>query len=90
VFDPDDLERTARRAGARDVRVVTEELTAAMLGWPVRTFEAAVPPGKLGWGWAMFAYRAWQRLSWLDRRVLSRVVPRSWFYNALVTGTRAA
>ena len=90
VFDPDDLERTARRAGAREVRVVTEELTAAMLGWPVRTFEAAVPPGKLGWGWAMFAYRAWQRLSWLDRRVLSRVVPRAWFYNALVTGTRAA
>ncbi len=61
-----------------------------MLGWPVRTFEAAVPPGKLGMGWAMFAYRSWQRLSWLDQNVLSRVVPRAWFYNALVTGTRAA
>ncbi|GAA5138851.1 class I SAM-dependent methyltransferase [Pseudonocardia adelaidensis] len=88
VFDPAELEDTARRAGARDVRVVTEELTAAMLGWPVRTFEAAVPPGKLGWGWAMFAYRSWQRLSWLDANVLARVVPRGWFYNALVTGTR--
>jgi SAM-dependent methyltransferase len=88
VFDPTDLEDTARRAGARDVRVVTEEFTAAMLGWPVRTFEAAVPPGRLGMGWAMFAYRGWQRLSWLDRRVLSRVVPRSWFYNALVTAVR--
>jgi SAM-dependent methyltransferase len=88
VFDPAELEATARRAGARDAQVVTEEFTAAMLGWPVRTFEAAVPPGKLGWGWAMFAYRSWQRLSWLDTNVLARVVPRAWFYNALVTGTR--
>jgi len=38
----------------------------------------------------MFAYRSWQRLSWLDRTVLARVVPRGWFYNALVTGTKAA
>jgi SAM-dependent methyltransferase len=89
VFDPAELEVTARRAGAHDVRVVTEELTAAMLGWPVRTFEAAVPPGRLGWGWAMFAYRSWQRLSWLDANVLARVVPRAWFYNALLTGTKA-
>ncbi|MEJ3657068.1 class I SAM-dependent methyltransferase [Actinomycetes bacterium KLBMP 9759] len=88
VFDPAELESTARRAGAQDVRVATEEFTAAMLGWPVRTFEAAVPPGKLGWGWAMFAYRSWQRLSWLDDTVLSRFVPRGWFYNALVTGTK--
>jgi hypothetical protein len=56
VFDPAEQEATARRAGARDAPVVTEEFTAAMLGWPVRAFEAAVPPGKLGWGWAMFAY----------------------------------
>ena len=47
-----------------------------MLGWPVRTFEAAVPPDKLGLGWAMFAYRSWLRLSWLDEHVLARVVPR--------------
>jgi SAM-dependent methyltransferase len=87
TFDPAALEETARRAGAFDVRVVTEEFTAAMLGWPVRTFEAAVPPGKLGMGWAMFAYRSWQRLSWLDRR-LSGIVPRAWFYNALVTGVK--
>ena len=72
------------------MRVVTEELTAAMLGWPVRTFEAAVPPDKLGFGWAMFAYRSWLRLSWLDEHVLARVVPRAWFYNALITGTRPA
>jgi Methylase involved in ubiquinone/menaquinone biosynthesis len=88
VFDPAELERTARAAGATDARVVTEEFTAAMLGWPVRTFEAAVPPGKLGIRWAMFAYRSWQRLSWVDRHLLDRVVPRAWFYNALVTGTK--
>ncbi len=88
VFDPAELERVAAAAGARGVRVVTEEFTAAMLGWPVRTFEAAVPPGKLGMRWAMFAYHGWQRLSWLDQRVLSRVVPRAWFYNALITGTK--
>jgi ubiquinone/menaquinone biosynthesis C-methylase UbiE len=87
TFDPTELERMAERAGAREARVVTEELTAAMLGWPLRTFEAAVPPGKLGWNWAMFAYRSWQRLSKVDE-VLSHVVPRQWFYNALVTGVK--
>lgn len=90
VFDPDRLERYAHAAGAVDVRVVTEELTAAVFGWPVRTFEAAVPPEKLGMGWATFAYRTWQRLSWLDEHLFSRVVPRSLFYNALVTGVRPA
>ena len=90
TFDPAELEALARGAGAADVRVVTEELSAAMLGWPVRTFEAAVPPDKLGFGWAMFAYRSWLRLSWLDEHVLARVVPRAWFYNALITGTRPA
>jgi len=88
TFDPAELEALARGAGAADVRVVTEEFTAAMLGWPVRTFEAAVPPGRLGMRWAMFAYHGWLRLSWLDAHVLARVVPRGWFYNAVVTGTR--
>jgi ubiquinone/menaquinone biosynthesis C-methylase UbiE len=90
TFDPGDLERIARQAGARDVRAVTEELSAALLGWPVRTFEAAVPREKLGFGWAMFAYHAWQRLSWLDENVLARVVPRELFYNVLITGTKPA
>jgi SAM-dependent methyltransferase len=90
TFDPAGLEALARGAGAADVRVVTEELSAAMLGWPVRTFEAAVPADKLGFGWATFAYRSWLRLSWLDEHVLARVVPRAWFYNAVITGTRPA
>jgi SAM-dependent methyltransferase len=89
TFDPAELERMARKAGARNVRATTEELAAALFGWPVRTFEAAVPKGKLGFGWAMFAYHAWQRLSWLDEQVLSKVVPRELFYNVLITGTKA-
>lgn len=88
TFDPVALEGIARGAGAAEVRVVTEEFAAAMLGWPVRTFEAAMPPGRLGLRWAMFAYHGWLRLSWLDEHVLRRVVPRKWFYNAVVTGTR--
>jgi ubiquinone/menaquinone biosynthesis C-methylase UbiE len=88
TFPPGDLERLALRAGAVDVRVATEELTAAWFGWPVRTFECAVAEGRLGWRWAMFAYRTWQRLSELDAHVLARVVPRGLFYNALVTGRK--
>jgi ubiquinone/menaquinone biosynthesis C-methylase UbiE len=87
TFDPRELAATALRAGAVDVRTTTEELTAALFGWPVRTFEAAVNPERLGWGWAMFAYRSWQRLSAVDR-VLGRVLPQQLFYNVLVTGTR--
>src|SRR5215210_4153108 len=67
TFDPRELAATALRAGAVDVRTATEELTAAFFGWPVRTFEAAVDPDRLGWGWATFAYSAWLRLSALDR-----------------------
>jgi ubiquinone/menaquinone biosynthesis C-methylase UbiE len=88
TFAPADLRRLATAAGAVDVDVRTEELTAAWFGWPVRTFESAVPPGRLGWGWAMFAYRTWQRLSALDEAVLARVVPAGLFYNALVTGVK--
>jgi ubiquinone/menaquinone biosynthesis C-methylase UbiE len=88
TFDPAELERTARAAGARNVKAVTEELSAALFGWPVRTFEAAVPREKLGLGWAMFAYKGWQRLSWLDENLLSKVMPRELFYNVLVTGTK--
>ena len=87
TFDPRALAATALRAGAVDVRTTTEELTAAFLGWPVRTFEAAVNPERLGMGWAMFAYRSWQRLSAVDR-VLARALPQRLFYNVLLTGRR--
>ncbi len=88
TFDPGDLVRICLRAGAIDISTVTEELTASWFGWPVRTFEAAVKPGALGWSWATFAYRGWRRLTWLDENVLDRVVPDAFFYNVCVTGTK--
>ena len=69
-------------------RPPAEEFTAAMLGWPVRTFESTVPPGKLGWGWAKFAFNSWTTLSWVDANVWRRVVPKGWFYNVMVTGVK--
>ena len=41
TFNPSALARLAVRAGAADVHMVTEELTASWFGWPVRTFESA-------------------------------------------------
>ena len=90
TFDPGRLAALCLRAGAVDVRTVTEELTASWFGWPVRTVEAAVKPGSLGWTWAMFAYKGWLRLSWLDENVLTHVVPDGLFYNVCVTGTKPA
>jgi len=88
TFEPERLAAACMRAGAVDVATNTEELTAAWFGWPVRTFEAAVAPEALGWGWATFAYRTWQRLNAVDRAVWSRFVPAGLFYNVCVTGVR--
>jgi len=85
TFPPAELAATARRAGASDVHVTTNELLAAWFGWPVRTFECAVPKGRLGMRWANFAMKGWTRLSAVDR-VLERAVPKGWFYNAEITG----
>jgi ubiquinone/menaquinone biosynthesis C-methylase UbiE len=85
TFDPDTLARTALRAGAVDVHTVTEELLAAWVGWPIRTFEAAVPEHKLGFGWRMFAYRSWQQLSKADK-LLAKFVPDELYYNVSITG----
>jgi ubiquinone/menaquinone biosynthesis C-methylase UbiE len=89
TFDPAELRSMAQAAGATQVQTRTDELTAAWFGWPVRTFEAAVPKDRLGFGWAMFAYKNWQRLHALDSAVLSRVVPAALFYNVEITGTKA-
>ncbi len=88
TFDPAELGRTAVRAGAVDVRTVTEELAASWFGWPMRTFEYAVNSERLGWRWALFAYKGWLTLSALDEKVLARVVPAELFYNVCVTGTK--
>jgi ubiquinone/menaquinone biosynthesis C-methylase UbiE len=87
TFDPAALERTVLRAGGVDVRTATEELTASWFGWPVRTFEAAVPEDKLGPRWRMFAYKSWVRLSALDK-ALTPVVPKGLYYNVSVTATK--
>ncbi|MGI8679451.1 MAG: class I SAM-dependent methyltransferase [Jatrophihabitans sp.] len=87
TFDPAALEAVGRRAGAVDVWVVTSELLASWFGWPVRTFECAVPKEKLGMRWAVFALKGWQRLSGFDRR-LEAIIPRGLFYNAEITGTK--
>jgi SAM-dependent methyltransferase len=88
TFDPSDLERKALGAGAVDVRAVTEEFSAALAGWPIRTFEAALPQEKLTVAWRLFAYRLWLRLSALDKKILAKVVPRELFYNVMITGVK--
>jgi ubiquinone/menaquinone biosynthesis C-methylase UbiE len=89
TFDPDTLARLVCRAGGVEVSTVTAELLAAWWGWPVRTFEAAVPDARLGMRWRMFAYRAWLALSRVDR-LLDRVVPDELFYNVSVTARKPA
>jgi hypothetical protein len=88
TFEPKDLERMATNAGAVQVHTASEEFTAAMFGWPVRTFEATVPPGRLGWNWAKFAFGGWKALSWVDANVWRHVAPKGWFYNVMVTGVK--
>ncbi|HZG95127.1 MAG TPA: class I SAM-dependent methyltransferase [Mycobacteriales bacterium] len=87
TFAPADLRGVAVRAGAIDVDVATEELTAAWFGWPVRTLECALAPDRLGVRWAYFAFNSWKRLMAVDG-LAARVVPQALFYNALVTGVR--
>jgi ubiquinone/menaquinone biosynthesis C-methylase UbiE len=87
TFPPAELAGMARSAGAADVTVKTNELTAAWFGWPIRTFECAVPKGKLGMRWANFAMKSWLRLSAIDR-LLEHVVPKGLFYNAEITGVK--
>jgi SAM-dependent methyltransferase len=88
AFDPAGLERIALGAGAVDVRAVPEELSAELFGRPARVFESAVPDDRLGTGWATFAGRTWHRLSWVDRTLLSKVLPRDLFHHVLVTGAK--
>lgn len=87
TFVPGELRRTALRAGAVDVEIRCEELTAAWFGWPVRTVEHAVPRERLGMRWANFAIKGWQRLSAVDK-ALTGIVPKGLYYNVELTGVR--
>ncbi|MGH3958565.1 class I SAM-dependent methyltransferase [Mycobacterium sp.] len=88
TFAPADLAQMAVNAGAADVQTTTVEFTGAMLGWPLRTFEYAVPPGRLGRNWAKFAFTSWKTLTWVDENLWRRVVPKGWFYNVMITGVK--
>ena len=88
TFEPADLRALATSAGAVDVEVKTEELTASWLGWPVRTLEAALRPERIPVAFRWFAYKGWVRLSILDAKVMTHIVPKAYFYNALVTGVK--
>jgi SAM-dependent methyltransferase len=88
TFPPRSVERMARGAGFTDIRVVTEDLSAAWFGWSVRTIEGSAVPGRLGARWAHWAYRNYLRLQRLDEAVLSRVVPRDLFYNVILHARR--
>lgn len=90
TFVPSDVEDIATRVGLRDVRVVTEDLTASWFGWIIRTIEGSVADGKLPTGWYFFAYRNYLRLQRLDEAVLSRFVPRDLFYNVVLHGRKPA
>lgn len=88
IFTPEELERLANQAGFTAVRSETEELTANWFGWVARTVEAMVGQERLGAKYPWFAYRTWQRLSVLDEKVMSKLVPKNLFYNAIVTGVK--
>jgi ubiquinone/menaquinone biosynthesis C-methylase UbiE len=90
TFEPGALARVAAEAGLARVRVETEELTASLFGWAVRTIEAQARPGLLDARWAWFAYRSWRRLYRFDQRYLYRVVPSRAFYNLLLHAERPA
>ena len=70
------------------MRVETEELVSSIVGWAVRTIEALVPPEHRGRRWATFAYRTYLALYSVDQRLLSEVVPKRFFYNALIYGQK--
>lgn len=88
IFSPEDLERLARDAGFGEVRTETEELTANWFGWTTRTVEAMVGEDRLPARYPWYAYRVWSKLFAFDDRVLSRIVPKGVFYNAILTGVK--
>lgn len=87
-FEPARIAAMAQDAGLVNVRYVTEELLSSVFGWFAKTVEGRAPEGVLGARWAWFAYRNYLRLSWIDDKVLSRVLPVRWFYNIVLAGEK--
>ena len=90
TFRPDEVERMATIAGFEDVHLVTEELLANWWGWSIRTIEGAARPGTFGTQWALMAFNGYRLLTAVDEAVLQRVVPRSLFYNLIVSARKPA
>jgi ubiquinone/menaquinone biosynthesis C-methylase UbiE len=88
TFAPAELSALAVRAGFEGVRVETEELLSSLVGWAVRTAEAELNPDLFGRRWAEAAYRVYRGLYRFDRAVLYPLLPRSIFYNVLISGRK--
>jgi SAM-dependent methyltransferase len=90
-ISPGMVDAARRNARGLGFEIAGEVADAESLPFADETFDIvvghAVNPDRLGWGWAMFAYKSWLRLSAADR-VLARVVPRELFYNVSVTAVR--
>jgi ubiquinone/menaquinone biosynthesis C-methylase UbiE len=87
TFVPAQVESLARGLGFVRVRVETEELVSSVFGWAVRTLEAEVRRGLLGYRWSTFAYRGWRSLYAVDR-LLYGLVSKDRFYNLLLYGEK--
>ena len=88
IFTPDELASLATGAGFRNVRTVTEELTANWFGWATRTVEAMLKPGILPERYPWVAYRTWLTLFSFDETVARRFVPKDLFYNCILSATK--
>jgi ubiquinone/menaquinone biosynthesis C-methylase UbiE len=83
TFEPKSVAAWLREAGFEGVRIETEELTATVFGWAVRTLEHEVRPGLLGRRWAWVAFLGWRGLYRFDQTVLYHLLPKRIFYNLL-------
>ncbi|MEE8599762.1 class I SAM-dependent methyltransferase [Euzebya tangerina] len=88
IFTPVELERLALGCNFTEVETFTEELTANWFGWVTRTAEAMLAEGIVPDGYRLVAYRIWKSLFWLDNAVLTRLLPKDIFYNAILTAVR--
>ena len=89
-FTPSELERCAREAGLKSVRVAGEELTASWFGWANRTLEAGADPAAVPTAWRWYAYGGYLALRALDRALLEPRLPPAIFYNLLMSARAPA
>ena len=88
AFVPDDLSRSAVRAGLTDVQVRGEELLANWFGWANRALEATADQDDVPWLWRQYAYRGYLLLQEVDRRLLESRLPPAIFYNLMLSARR--